>query len=613
MPYLDHAGASQPSSELLEDVANLIKEVDLVVCLDFDSLQGELVTVTDSLFVLTAMSNFCGRKYDLSIVKKLQTKGWSVCLDAASLVCSSPLDLSLIQPNFVVLSFYKMFGYPTGLGALLISKDSEARLKKSYFAGGSVATVLPEKFVSVDKAKIEERFEDGTINYYAITSLQKGFDDLMRYGGIKTIQDKTYLIASETFRLLRSKYHRNGNPVVEVYNQNRDHFGLSDDQGPIVTFNIKREDGSIIGYLESGKECGDEMDLVNGKPAGAIRISFGRQSKMEDIKALEQMIDCCFMSQITPTNIEHPISIKYYRPRISRLICYPVKSCKGIDIESSVLTVTGLKYDRHFMIVNNDIVLSQKRYPQLCGIGTKLSPSSDTLELTSTFSNSAIEVAVEYEQNCEQRSIVCTNSISTIDCGPTVSSWLDSALGMTGCRLRKITSDSCRSLSNESPYLLINESSIRMLADPIALSVNDAITRFRPNIVLRGLPPFIEDSATELIIDEVEFEVIGKCTRCEMICVDQDTAVWNALYDLDMSGGAEGNVAECSFNARFLRLCRFFHQTAQKQHGEQKHIIQQQPQKDMTKSRVRMTILKKNLYLHHYLLSHGFYLARFIP
>ncbi|KAK6759843.1 hypothetical protein RB195_021420 [Necator americanus] len=68
------------------------------------------------------MSNFCGRKYDLNVIEDLQQQGWSVCLDAAALVSSSPLLLSEIRPHFMAISFYKMFGFPTGLGALLIRR-----------------------------------------------------------------------------------------------------------------------------------------------------------------------------------------------------------------------------------------------------------------------------------------------------------------------------------------------------------------------------------------------------------------------------------------------------------------------------------------------------------
>ncbi|EGT40425.1 hypothetical protein CAEBREN_29813 [Caenorhabditis brenneri] len=55
------------------------------------------------------------------------------------------------------------------------------------------------------------------------------------------------------------------------------------------------------------------------------------------------------------------------------------------------------------------------------------------------------------------------------------------------------------------------------------MEVQDILTRFRSNIVVRGLPPFIEDTAKRLSIENLEFEVVDKCTRCEMICVDPMT------------------------------------------------------------------------------------------
>jgi selenocysteine lyase/cysteine desulfurase len=44
-----------------------------------------------------------------------------------------------VQPDFVVFSFYKMFGYPTGLGALLIRRRTgDIMLNRTYFGGGTV-------------------------------------------------------------------------------------------------------------------------------------------------------------------------------------------------------------------------------------------------------------------------------------------------------------------------------------------------------------------------------------------------------------------------------------------------------------------------------------------
>lgn len=63
---------------------------------------------------------------------------WWVVLDAASLVSTSPLDLSSCSPHFLTLSFYKLFGFPTGLGALLVRKDCAGLLAKAYYGGGTV-------------------------------------------------------------------------------------------------------------------------------------------------------------------------------------------------------------------------------------------------------------------------------------------------------------------------------------------------------------------------------------------------------------------------------------------------------------------------------------------
>ena len=77
-----------------------------------------------NLFAYPAQSNFSGVKHPLDLVAKAQSKGWRVLLDAAAFVPTNRLDLSATQPDFVTLSFYKMFGYPTGVGALLVHRSA---------------------------------------------------------------------------------------------------------------------------------------------------------------------------------------------------------------------------------------------------------------------------------------------------------------------------------------------------------------------------------------------------------------------------------------------------------------------------------------------------------
>ena len=70
-----------------------------------------------NLFAFPAQSNFSGVKHPLSLIDRAQERGWRVLLDATAFAPTNPLDLNVAAPDFVVLSFYKMFGYPTGLGA----------------------------------------------------------------------------------------------------------------------------------------------------------------------------------------------------------------------------------------------------------------------------------------------------------------------------------------------------------------------------------------------------------------------------------------------------------------------------------------------------------------
>jgi molybdenum cofactor sulfurtransferase len=78
-------------------------------------------------------------------------------LDAAAWVPCSPLNLSTYKADFVAFSFYKLFGYPTGVGALLIRKGQEELLQKRYFGGGTIETVFSETFTVFYKHSVEQR------------------------------------------------------------------------------------------------------------------------------------------------------------------------------------------------------------------------------------------------------------------------------------------------------------------------------------------------------------------------------------------------------------------------------------------------------------------------
>lgn len=120
------------------------------------------------LFVYPAQCNFSGTKYSLNWINKVQNNAlneitnqnsvnWYVLLDAACFVPTNDLNLNKYKPDFVTISFYKIFGYPTGLGALIVRKNSEHLLKKRYFGGGTVLMALSSENIMIPRPKLHQK------------------------------------------------------------------------------------------------------------------------------------------------------------------------------------------------------------------------------------------------------------------------------------------------------------------------------------------------------------------------------------------------------------------------------------------------------------------------
>lgn len=108
-------------------------------------------------------------------------------LDAAAYVPTQPLDLAEAQPDFAAISFYKMFGFPTGLGALLVKTENVDILRKVFFGGGAVSLVTSADNFHVLKCRPSEKLEDGTLAFLDIITLKHGFNMIKRLGGIERI------------------------------------------------------------------------------------------------------------------------------------------------------------------------------------------------------------------------------------------------------------------------------------------------------------------------------------------------------------------------------------------------------------------------------------------
>jgi selenocysteine lyase/cysteine desulfurase len=278
----------------------------------------------NNLFAFPAQSNFSGVQHDFSWIKIAQTKGWDVLLDAAAFVPTNQLNLSEILPDFVVLSFYKMFGYPTGVGALIARRSALEKLHRPWFAGGTitVASVQGDRHFFHSGP---EGFEDGTLNYLSLPAVEIGLHHLKKIG-YSIIHDRVESLTGWLLEKLSMLSHTNGQPVIKIYGPLN-----TAQRGGTIVMNFFDPNGHFVDHLKvesvanqmnislrTGCFCnpGDgEMALgisenelrscftlkqqleyqdfrrcLDDKSSGAVRVSVGLVSNFEDVFRMVNMV-----------------------------------------------------------------------------------------------------------------------------------------------------------------------------------------------------------------------------------------------------------------------------------------------------------------------------------
>jgi len=305
---------------------------DLMI--DEEALLRELDGHTDKkhkLFAFPGQSNVSGVKHDLSWIQKAQDRGWNVLLDAAAFAPTNRLDLKIVQPDFVSLSFYKIFGYPTGVGCLLVKKTSFDLLRKPWFAGGNVtmvAVLSPQHYLHEN----HERFENGTINYLDIPAVTIGLRFIESIGRERIgerIQSLMHYLCGE----LQMMQHSTGMKQVHLYGpEDRSKAGgtvimtfLNPDGSAIPFEIIEQKANTHMISLRSGCFCNPGIDEIFNcvtteeltrffsgrtkgnysdmfsflkKMRGAVRISVGLATTKADIDKYVQ-----FVSSLRDTHI----------------------------------------------------------------------------------------------------------------------------------------------------------------------------------------------------------------------------------------------------------------------------------------------------------------------
>ena len=340
------------------------------------------------------------------------------------------------------------------------------------------------------------------------------------------------------------------------------------------------------------------------KPLGVVRISFGASSTVDDVLAFVNVLRRFFLisnealsiSRSTPSLSPSSSQPTVYLQSLTRctytllshvsmllnlsVFLDPIKSCAGESILASKLTATGLSYDREFMLVNpaTGYMMSQKQFPRMALVRPIIDEEQGVMRVRA---EGMRELIVSLEESAgngdgdEMDVKVCGDVVRSHQPSLGAAEWFSAFLGIP-CQLHRFspavsssspsntalsrhthfnnTTPSPMLLANESPFVLISQSSVDTVNSWIALDNEDKDDSesapihpscFRANFMISLLPhfssrasaassgalsstsnalaPFQEDTFDFIRIGTQTFQVLARCRRCLMICVNQKT------------------------------------------------------------------------------------------
>eukprot|EP00931_Biecheleriopsis_adriatica_P005454 TRINITY_DN106975_c0_g1_i1.p1 TRINITY_DN106975_c0_g1~~TRINITY_DN106975_c0_g1_i1.p1 ORF type:complete len:871 (+),score=127.77 TRINITY_DN106975_c0_g1_i1:364-2613(+) len=591
-----------------------------------------------NLIAFPGESNFSGSRTDLSCIKALREGPlrWRVLLDAAKLACSpGALDLSVCPADFVVVSFYKMFGYPTGLGALIVRHDASPLLQPradlaegpsgpfgpAYFAGGCVSAISATSTFAVPRPSLSEWLERGTVHYLGIAALPSQLQALRRLAPDALRCRHALAVCREAFLRTSRLRHSNGRRLCTIFGRHEE-VQWSELQGPTLALLLWHSDGSPVPYgivaeladakrivlrtgchcsagscqrylgltdgdlrqfFASGKVCGDDKGIVDGRPTGVVRISFGAYSTLSDVTSwvamLSEFIDTLPDHQEMPAeNLAPAVAIPRPLPPcvpsdgrsgiIVGLKVYPVKGCGPLRVRRWPLDpATGtLLLDRRWCIaldgsrVSNAArstkarlrPVSAKQAPRLTTVRLTLRQEQDgcfVLVLSAKTREGCVELPLS-QRDCDllrssgaelepeaEAPAGCRGSTDEVD----AAGWFEELLEIRGLRLAVATAGkdaaagtgeapavpgSSRDFANApNTLLLVSTASLREFGRLCGLAV--PANRFRANVEVDFKEPYEEAEwpvGLPLRLDEAGFEAAGHCVRCQAVDIDPDDA-----------------------------------------------------------------------------------------
>ncbi|NML64782.1 MOSC domain-containing protein [Hymenobacter sp. RP-2-7] len=226
---------------------------------------------------------------------------------------------------------------------------------------------------------------------------------------------------------------------------------------------------------------------------------------------------------------------------LTGLFIYPVKSLGGISLPEAEVTARGLQYDRRWLLVDaHNRFLTQREHPELALLAVEAAYNGFLLRHRQRPELRPLYIPFEAAADKTAFVTIWDDMVFAQRGTAAADQWLSEALGRP-CRLvymddmarREVEPDKPElnpagtlvSFADGYPYLLASEASLAKLNAQLTEPV--PMNRFRPNLVVAGLPADAEDTWHDFRIAGLPFRAVRGCGRCVMTTIDQETGLKN--------------------------------------------------------------------------------------
>lgn len=224
-------------------------------------------------------------------------------------------------------------------------------------------------------------------------------------------------------------------------------------------------------------------------------------------------------------------------PQVTAISFYPIKSCGGIARHRADVGPRGLDGDRRYLLLDaQGVFLTQRRYPRLALV--HVAERADGGYRVEAPGLTPLDLPRAWPDGPTVSVRVWRDDVEATELPREIGGWFGAVLGFP-CRVAYLADHQHRAVPNEAaafddevgfadaaPLLLTSEASLAELNGRLPTAVT--MRRFRPNLVVDGDRPFVEDEWRRVRIGEVELEVAWPSARCVLTTVDPETGVMDA-------------------------------------------------------------------------------------